>query len=143
MTLVADLKGDSTIERVAILVDYGPVPIANKTVICPVRSLALASAPATVNASLKGAATEWLNENLFTDYHMFASTSRILNEQSAASVLSPPSITASAPNDQASPAAGEKSPPETASTRSLPQQAATPSVNLPLKRSSRLHRLRR
>ena len=65
VTLVADLKGDSAIQRVAILVDYGPVHIANKTVICPVRSLALASAPATVNASLKGAATEWFNENLF------------------------------------------------------------------------------
>jgi VWFA-related protein len=131
VTLVADLKGDSAIERVEILVDYGPVQIANKTVICPVRSLALASSPATVNASLEGAATEWLNENLFTDYHMFASTSRILTEQSAAAVLSAPSITANAPNVQASAAAGEKSPPETASTQSLPQQAATPSVKVP------------
>ncbi len=77
LTLVADLKGDSVFQRIAILVDYGLVRITNKTVICPVRSLALASAPATVNASLKGNATEWLNENLFTDYHMFASTSRI------------------------------------------------------------------
>jgi VWFA-related protein len=131
VTLVADLKGDSAIERVAILVDYGPVQVANKTVICPVRSLALVSAPATVNASLKGAATEWLNENLFTDYHMFASTSRILTGQSAAAVLSAPSITENAPNVQASSAAGEKSPPETASTRSLPQQAATPFVKVP------------
>ena len=128
---MADLKGDSAIERVAILVDYGPVQIANKTVIGPVRSLALGSAPATVNASLKGAATEWLNENLFTDYHMFASTSRILTGQSAAAVRSAPSITENAPNVQASPAAGEKSPPEAASTQSLPQQAATPSVNVP------------
>jgi VWFA-related protein len=131
VTLVADLKGDSAFERIAILVDYGPVQITNKTVICPVRSLALASAPATVNASLKGAATEWLNENLFTDYHMFASTSRILTEQSAAVVLSAPSSTENAPNVQASPAAGEKSPLKTASTRSLPQQAATPSVEVP------------
>jgi VWFA-related protein len=131
VTLVADLKGDSTIERVAILVDYGQVPIANKTVICPVRSLALASAPATVNASLEGTATEWLNENLFTNYHMFASTSRILTGQSAAAASSAPPITANAPNVQASPAVGEKSPPETASTQSLPQQASTPSVNVP------------
>ena len=86
MTLVADLKGNSTIERSAILVDYGPVPIADRTVICPVRSLALSSAPVTVNATLSGAATEWLNENMFADYHMFGSTSRILDEQSTASV---------------------------------------------------------
>jgi VWFA-related protein len=131
VTLVADLKGDSAMQRIAILVDYGPVPIRNKTVICPVRSLALASAPATVDASLKGAATEWLNENLFTDYHMFAATSRILTEQSAAAVLPPTSNKENAPNVQASPAAGEKSPLETGSTRSLPQQAATPSVKVP------------
>jgi VWFA-related protein len=131
VTLVADLKGDSAMQRIAILVDYGPVPIRNKTVICPVRSLALASAPATVDASLKGAATEWLNENLFTDYHMFAATSRILTEQSAAAVLPPTSNKENAPNVQASPAAGEKSPLETGSTRSLPQQAATPSVKMP------------
>ena len=131
VTLVADLKGDSAFQRIAILVDYGPVRITNKTVICPVRSVAFASAPATLNANLKGNATEWLNENLFTDYHMFAATSRILTEQSAAAVLPPTSNKENAPNVQASPAAGEKSSLETASTRSLPQQAAIPSVKVP------------
>ncbi len=131
VTLVADLKGDSAFQNIAILVDYGPVRIANKMVICPVRSLAFASAPATVNANLKGNATEWLNENLFTDYHMFASTSRILTEQSAAAVLPSPSTTESAPRVQASPVAGEKALLETASKQSLPQQAATPSVTAP------------
>jgi VWFA-related protein len=128
VTLVADLKGNSTIEHGAILVEYGPVPIAGKTVICPVRSLALSSLPATVNASLEGAATEWLNENLFTDYRMFASTSRILNEQSTASELSPAPITASAHNDLASPVAGQGPHPETAPAMPVPQQAAIPSV---------------
>ncbi len=130
VTLVANMKGNSTIERGAILVEYGPVPIANKTVICPVRSLALSSAPATVNANFEGAATEWLNENLFTDYHMFASTSRILSEQSAASVLSTTLLAADARNDQASPVAGQRSHPETAPTMPVPQQAAIPPVNV-------------
>ena len=131
VTLVADLKGNSTIERGAILVDYSPVPIADKTVICPVRSLALSSAPATVTSNFEGAATEWLNENLFTDFHMFASTVRILSEQSAASDLSTTPITANARNEQASPADGQKSRPEPASTLPVPQQAATPSVKVP------------
>jgi VWFA-related protein len=131
VTLVADLKGNSTIERGAILVDYGPVPIADRKVICPVRSLALSSAPATVNATLKGAATEWLNENLFTDYHMFASTSRILDEQSAASTLPSTQTPASALNDEASPVAGQGSRPETAGITPVPEQAANPSINLP------------
>ena len=131
VTLVADLKGNSTIERGAILVEYGPVPIADKEVICPLRSLALSSAPATVNTSLEGAATEWLNENLFSDYHMFASTSRILNEQATASALSTTPITASENNDQASPVAQQRSHPETNPTMPVPQQAATPSVRVP------------
>jgi VWFA-related protein len=131
VTLVADLKGNSTIERGAILVDYGPVPIADKTVICPVRSLALSSAPATVNANFEGVATEWLNESLFADYHMFASTSRVLNEQSTASAQSPTPTRARALNDQASPVRGQGSHAETAPAIPVPEQAATPSVNLP------------
>ena len=127
VTLVADLKGNSTIERGAILVEYGPVLIADKTLICPVRSLALSSAPATVNANFEGASTEWLNENVFTDYHMFASTSRIFDEQSAASALSPTPTMASALNGHASPVAGQGSHPETAGAMPVPQQ----SVNLP------------
>ncbi len=131
VTLVADLKGNSTIERGAILVDYGPVLIADKTVICPVRSLALSSAPATVNSIFEGAATEWLNETLFTDYHMFASTSRILSE-AAASALSPTPNMAGALNDQtAAPVSGQRPDPETAPAMPVPQRAVTPSVKLP------------
>ena len=131
LTLVADLKGNSTIERGATLVEYGPVAIAGKTVICPVRSLALSSAPATVNTNFEGAATEWLNENLFTDYHIFASTSRILDEQSAASPVPPAPPGASAPNQEAPPVAAQNSRPETEPAAPAPQQAAPPSVNLP------------
>ncbi|WP_348264757.1 VWA domain-containing protein [Telmatobacter sp. DSM 110680] len=131
VTLVADLKGNSTIERGAILVDYGPVPIADRTVICPMRSLALSSAPATVNATLKGTATEWLNENLFSDYHMFASTSRILDEQSTASTLPLTPSPASELNDQTWPVAGQASNSETSGFTPVPEHAAAPSTNLP------------
>ncbi|MGC2613986.1 MAG: VWA domain-containing protein [Terracidiphilus sp.] len=131
VTLVADLKGNSTIERGAILVEYGPVTIAGKSLICPVRSLALSSAPATVDTNFEGVATEWLNENLFTNYHMFASTSRILNEQAAASALSPTQDTTSALNDQVSPVDGHRSPPESAPAVPVSQKAAIPSVDLP------------
>lgn len=80
VTLVADLKGNPTFERGAILVEYGPVQIADKTLIGPVRSLALSSAPPSVSATFAGAPTEWLNENLFSGYHLFASTTRILGD---------------------------------------------------------------
>ena len=143
VTLVADLKGNSTIERGAILVEYGPVTIAGKSLICPVRSLALSSAPATVDTNFEGVATEWLNENLFTNYHMFASTSRILNEQAAASALSPTQDTTSALNDQVSPVDGHRSPPESAPAVPVSQKAAIPSVDLPSSAPQRRWRRRR
>jgi VWFA-related protein len=83
VTLIADLKGNPKFERGAVLVEYGAVAIGDKTLICPVRSLALSAAPPTVNATFAGVATEWLNENLFTNYHLFASTSRIVSEEAA------------------------------------------------------------
>jgi VWFA-related protein len=84
LTLVADLKGNPKFERGAILVEYGPVQIADKTLICPLRSLALSEAPATVNSAISGTATEWLNENIFANYHLFSSTSRIVAEEAEA-----------------------------------------------------------
>ncbi|HUB28102.1 MAG TPA: VWA domain-containing protein [Terracidiphilus sp.] len=83
VSLIADLNGNPSFERGAVLVDYGPVEIADKTFICPVRSLALSSAPATVDTTFAGAATQWLNENEFTNYHLFASTSRIVSDAAA------------------------------------------------------------
>lgn len=85
LTIIADLKGNPRFERGAILVEYGPVQIANKTLICPLRSLALSEAPISVNSTIAGLATEWVNENLFTDYHLFSSSSRIVTEEADAS----------------------------------------------------------
>jgi VWFA-related protein len=98
VTLVADLKGNPKFERGAILVEYGPVQIGDKTLTCPVRSLALSEAPATVNSTFAGVATEWLNENLFTDYHLFSSTSRIVTEAAGVS-LTPIAPTAETPTE--------------------------------------------
>ncbi|MBS1806149.1 MAG: VWA domain-containing protein [Acidobacteria bacterium] len=83
VTVVADLKGDNTLQRGAILVEYGSVQIASTTFICPTRSLALSAAAANVKSTMEGQTTLWLNENLFSDYHRFASTSRILNESAS------------------------------------------------------------
>lgn len=90
VSVVADLKGDSNLQRGAVLVEYGSVQIGNSTFICPTRSLALSAAAANVRSTLEGQTTLWLNENLFSDYHRFASTSRILDESASNSApLSP------------------------------------------------------
>lgn len=101
LSLVANLSGSTIFDRVALVVEYGPIKIADKTFICPVRSLALSSAPPTVDATLEGAATEWLNENLFTHYHMFAATSRILTESAEATSNTPDANTRSSATEQA------------------------------------------
>ena len=99
-SLIADLSGNSALNRGAIVVEYGRVTIADKTFICPVRSLALSSAPSTVNDTFEGATTEWLNENLFTNYHIFAATSRILTESDAATSRTPDAKTVGSAAEQ-------------------------------------------
>ena len=89
LTLVSDLKGNPRFERSAILVEYGPVQIANKTLTCPLRSLALSAAPRSVNSTFGGSATEWLNENLFSNYHLFSSSTRIVADEAGCHTPSP------------------------------------------------------
>lgn len=82
ITMETDTKmGLKILRRAAILVEYGPVEIAGKRYICPVRSLAQADEVTTTESRLGDAATEWLNETVFTDYHRFGSSVRILGEE--------------------------------------------------------------
>jgi len=78
ITIEADPKDSPTSKRASLLIVYEPVQIGGGTFICPVRSLALYDAVADVNASLSDRPIRWLNETLFTGYHHFASTTRIV-----------------------------------------------------------------
>jgi len=80
LTLEADAQGSTTFRRADILVQYGPVQIGGSEFICPVRSVALSVAFADAQVILGDAPTQWLNETLFTGYHRFASTVRILKD---------------------------------------------------------------
>jgi VWFA-related protein len=84
ITIIAKIQGHSNLDRVATLVDYRPVNIGDKTLVCPVRSFALSDAPGNVSTAMRGATTEWLNENLFTKYHLFATTTRIVGPTAGA-----------------------------------------------------------
>jgi len=79
ITLIAEVQGNSNLDRAATLVEYGPVQIGGKPFVCPIRSFALSDAPANPTTTINGGTTEWLNENLFSDYHLFAATSRIVS----------------------------------------------------------------
>jgi hypothetical protein len=83
ITIEADAKGGATFQRASIVVEYGPVQISDARYICPVRSVALYEANAPAQANLSDAPAEWLNVVLFTGYHRFGSTVKILTEKPA------------------------------------------------------------
>ena len=78
ITMEAELKDSDPFRRAAILVQYGPVKIGDGKFICPVRSVALSEAALDRQASEGNAPTQWLNETLFTNYHRFGSTTRVI-----------------------------------------------------------------
>ena len=80
ITMQAELKDSDPFRRAAILVQYGPVRIGDAAFICPVRSVALSLAAFRPQADSDNAPDEWLNETLFTGYHRFASTTRVLTD---------------------------------------------------------------
>jgi hypothetical protein len=83
ITIEADSKGSVAYQRAAMLVQYGAVEIAGSQFILPVRSLAFSKVPISAEMSTGDAPSEWLNETLFTGYHRFASTTRILTGDQA------------------------------------------------------------
>jgi hypothetical protein len=76
----AELKDSDPFRKAAILVEYGSVQIGDGEFICPVRSLALSDAAANTQDITEDVPTRWLNETLFTGYHRFASTTRVLTD---------------------------------------------------------------
>jgi hypothetical protein len=83
ITIEADAKEGAPFQRASILLQYGTVQIGDSSFICPVRSLALYEATTPAQANLSDAPIEWLNLTLFTGYHRFASTVKILTDKPA------------------------------------------------------------
>jgi hypothetical protein len=81
ITIEADAKEGAPFQRASILVEYRPVQIGDSRFICPVRSVALYEATTPAQANLSDAPTEWLNIVLFTGYHRFGSTIKILTDK--------------------------------------------------------------
>ncbi len=84
ITMEADLKQGAPFRWAAIMVQYGPVRIGGSTFFCPVRSVAISKAVVNAQVTVEDRPTEWLNETLFTNYHRFASTTKIVADTDAA-----------------------------------------------------------
>jgi VWFA-related protein len=106
ITTVAELAPQDPLAMASIAVDYGPVEIAGKTYICPMRSVALAQkhvssvafgaipSPAAQPTPL----TTLLNEVEFTGYHVFRGEARILTGENSAPETDQPNELHPAPN---------------------------------------------
>jgi VWFA-related protein len=121
VTMEADMKG-LPFRRAAILVEYGPVEIAGARFVCPLRSLAISEAQATAEMISGSGVTAWLNETLFTDYHHFGSSSRIVSEAASAKApdLPGPGLPASASGGETVRQATEPAAPTQTSDQPLP-----------------------
>ncbi|HEY1902145.1 MAG TPA: hypothetical protein VGG56_06930 [Terracidiphilus sp.] len=83
ITIEADSKGNVAYQQAAMLVQYGALEIGGSQFILPVRSVALSKVVISAEMTVGDAPSEWLNETLFTGYHRFASTTRILTGDEA------------------------------------------------------------
>jgi VWFA-related protein len=128
ITVEADSRDGVPFRRADILVRYGSVQIADKTFVCPVRSLAFSVALVDPDAGLDSP-TIWLNETLFTNYRRFASTVRVLNDAATQELGSLPGGTSEKQEQQTVPADGSKAvvgrpPVVQPEAQPAPQQAA-------------------
>ena len=78
ITIEADSKSNAAYQQAAMLVQYGAVEIGGSQFILPMRSVAFSKVAMSAEMSTGEAPSEWLNETLFTGYHRFAATTRIL-----------------------------------------------------------------
>jgi hypothetical protein len=76
LTAVADLAPPFQNIDVAILVEFAPVVIGERTYICPVKGVALSKMPVAGNNS--AAMQTRLNDVAFTRYHLFRADARIV-----------------------------------------------------------------
>jgi hypothetical protein len=80
VTVEADGKEQGPFRRADILVQYGPVQIGGSQFICPLRSVALSELFVAAEELAGDEPTQWLNETLFTNYHRFGSSVRVLKD---------------------------------------------------------------
>ena len=122
LTLVSDLAPPFQMIDAAILVDYAPVVIGERTYICPVRGVALSKMPVSGSSQASSPPLQTrLNDVAFTQYHLFRADARIVaaDEENPAAPES-----SAAPSEPESPAVAENQP--AASRATAPASADQP-----------------
>jgi hypothetical protein len=100
MSVVADLPPPYETMQTALLVDYGPVTIGNRTFICPTHGVAYSKVPvAGAKAEPQGSTVTvqtQLNDVAFTQYHLFSAEAHIVSGNNESKGTIPPAPGAAA-----------------------------------------------
>jgi hypothetical protein len=104
ITLEADMQPGELVSKAGMIVEYGPVEIAGKKYICPVKSISVLQAHTTQNmgayamSNLRGPVKTYLNDVVFDQYRRFGSEMRIVPVDSGNPNLLPGPATADSPS---------------------------------------------
>lgn len=84
LTEVADMTPPHERVQAELLVEYAPVALGERSYICPVRGVAMLKVPTSADPGMQKAGEPalktYLNDEVFTDYHLFRAETRILPE---------------------------------------------------------------
>jgi len=79
LTLIAEMPPPYEHVQSALVVEYGPVVLGDRTYICPLRSVNLAREPLAGESEASAPTLRtFLNDVSFTDYHLFRAEARIV-----------------------------------------------------------------
>lgn len=104
ITMEAEMSPGELVSKAGIIVEYGPVEIAGKSYICPVKSVSVLQAHTTQNkgafamSNYKGNVKTYLNDVVFDQYRRFGSEMRIVPVDSGDSNLLSGPATADSPS---------------------------------------------
>jgi hypothetical protein len=84
VTEVAEMAPPQDRVQAELVVEYAPVPLGDRNYICPVRGVAIMKVPTSADPGLQRANSQalqtYLNDEAFTEYHLFRADTRILPE---------------------------------------------------------------
>ena len=121
LSVVADVTGSDPPIQAAILVEYAPVPIGDRTCLCPVHGAAYSKAPVMESPQDSQHAVlmrTQLNDVEFTNYRLFGSQARIVVGGKGQTGPTAPAAEAGSPSSQAD---GNPSTPDAASAPQQPR----------------------
>ena len=117
ITVDADLKPTDPITRAAIMVEYGTVQIGGRDYTCPIKSVSVSVAPASVTAKATDSPRFSMNSVSFEDYHRFGASTAIVASETPSANSGSGNMAAAGSNSAPPPATSPAPSPDTATAQ--------------------------